>query len=251
VGSADFNGSTSNVVDQVVKLDGTIVDFTSSSNPSTFSESVTFTATLSSVSGLETPAGAVSFYDGPTLLETRTLDGGVASYTTSSLNAGTHSIKVEYAGDGFHEPASATVSQVVEKAPTTTTLASSPNPSVYGEPTTFTATVASAAGSRQAWLRSWASVCSSRVVAGVHSDDLAARRGAPRRLFPSSAAGPLDGGIVVRIRRLLGRALVLGDVLEVHADARPRGGAAAHRVDEDVLGREEGDDLGVACLPAL
>ena len=42
-------------------------------------------------------------------------------------------------------------------------------------------------------------------------------------------------GIVVGIGRLLGGALVLRDVAQVDADARPGARAAAHRVDEDVV----------------
>src|SRR5207244_2399522 len=50
---------------------------------------------------------------------------------------------VDYAGDtSFNSSTSNTVSQVVNKASTTTTLASSVNPSVFGQSVTFTATVA-------------------------------------------------------------------------------------------------------------
>ena len=45
-------------------------------------------------------------------------------------------------------------------------------------------------------------------------------------------------GIVVRVRRLLRRALVFRHVAQVHADARPGRRAAAHRVDEHVVHRE-------------
>ena len=56
-----------------------------------------------------------------------------------------------------------------------------------------------------------------------------------RRARPRAAAARAAPGIVVGIGRLLGRALGLGDVAQVDADARPRGRAAAHRVDEDVV----------------
>src|SRR6266478_510825 len=60
-----------------------------------------------------------------------------------------------------------------------------------------------------------------------------------------------DCGRVVRIERLLRRAQVLGYVLEVDADARPGGGAPAHRVDQDVGGPEVRGGLGVPRLPPL
>jgi hypothetical protein len=60
--------------------------------------SVTFTATV--VSSLAT--GTVSFYDGATVINTATLSGGTATYTTSALAAGSHSIKAVYAGNGTY-----------------------------------------------------------------------------------------------------------------------------------------------------
>jgi hypothetical protein len=62
------------------------------------SNPVTFTATLSSA--ISTPTGTVSFYDGTMLLGTGMLSAGVATYTTSALAAGSHSITGVYSGDG-------------------------------------------------------------------------------------------------------------------------------------------------------
>ena len=83
-----------------------------SANPALVSNRVTFTATLSSSAG--TPTGSVDFYDGTTHLASGTLASGVATYATSSLTAGTHSITASYAGDSyFLSAASPAVSQVV------------------------------------------------------------------------------------------------------------------------------------------
>ncbi len=68
----------------------------SSSNPSTYGSPVTFTATVAS--GYGTPTGSVTFYDGTTPLKTVALSGGSASYTTSTLLGGNHSITVQYGG---------------------------------------------------------------------------------------------------------------------------------------------------------
>jgi hypothetical protein len=71
-----------------------------------------------------------------------TLSGGSASLTTSTLKVGTDSITAVYGGDSnFAGSRSNTVSQVVNKATTTTTLASSQNPSNFGQSVTFTASV--------------------------------------------------------------------------------------------------------------
>jgi hypothetical protein len=79
---------------------------TTSGNPAYVSNSVTFTATLSSPAG--TPTGTVDFYDGTTKLGTGTLAAGVATYATSSLASGAHSITAVYSGDADFNPLTST-----------------------------------------------------------------------------------------------------------------------------------------------
>ena len=114
----------------------------SSLNPSTFGQSVTFTAT---VSGGTSPTGTVQFLDGATSLGTVALAGNTAALTTSALAVGTHPITAVYSGDADDTPStSAPVSQVVNAAGpgvTATSLVSSLNPSTVGQSVTFTATV--------------------------------------------------------------------------------------------------------------
>jgi hypothetical protein len=72
----------------------------SSANPSIFGQSVTFTATVSSTAS-GTPTGTVTFSDGSTTLGTETLNGSAqATFTTSSLTVGSHSVRAQYSGDG-------------------------------------------------------------------------------------------------------------------------------------------------------
>jgi len=73
----------------------TTTTLSSSTNPSPFGQSVTFTVTVSSKSG-DTPTGTVTFSDGPTSLGTVALTSGEASFTTSSLSIGSHSITAQY-----------------------------------------------------------------------------------------------------------------------------------------------------------
>src|SRR5581483_6320939 len=121
-GDGNFNGSTSNTVNQVVNKVPTTTTLVSSVNPSTFGQSVTFTATVTS-SGSGTPTGTVTFMDGATTLGTGTLSGGVASFSTATLSVGTHSITAVYGGDStFAGSTSNTVNQVVNKAPSATAL---------------------------------------------------------------------------------------------------------------------------------
>src|SRR5207249_428553 len=115
----------------------------SSFNPSVFGASVTFTATVSAVSpGAGTPTGTVTFKDSATTLGTGTLTGGQATFLTSSLSVSNHSITAVYNSDvNFTNSTSSVLTQTVTKADTTTSLASSFNPSVFGASVTFTAMV--------------------------------------------------------------------------------------------------------------
>ena len=122
---------------------------TSSLNPSTFGQSVTFTATVSSTSG--TPTGTVTFFDGATNIGTGTLSGNTATFATSTLTTGSHSITATYNGNASYAASTSTpaLTQVVNAAPpatTTTSITSSLNPSTFGQSVTFTATVTTASG---------------------------------------------------------------------------------------------------------
>jgi hypothetical protein len=62
-------------------------------------QTVKFTATVTSPT--TTPTGTGTFKDGSTVLGTGTL-AGKASYSTSTLSAGSHNITAVYAGDSQH-----------------------------------------------------------------------------------------------------------------------------------------------------
>jgi hypothetical protein len=120
----------------------TTATLTSTPNPSTCGQSVTFTAVVASSAGTPPDGEPVAFMKGKTVLGTGTLSGGSASFTSSTLLAGTSAIRAVYSGDlNFAGSTSKAVNQVVSKATTTTTLTSSLNPSNYGQAVTFTATV--------------------------------------------------------------------------------------------------------------
>jgi hypothetical protein len=110
----------------------------SSPNPSSFGQLVTFTATVTSGAGALT--GAVTFNDGNNSLGTGTLTNGTASLTTSALAVGGHSITAVYSGNNVGST-SAALTQTVQQAFTSTALASGANPSMSGSSVTFTATV--------------------------------------------------------------------------------------------------------------
>jgi hypothetical protein len=131
--------------DEVLPAD-TTTTLTSSLNPSTFGDTVTFTATVTAEG--EIPTGTVTFVDTTTAttLGTVTLDGsGQASLAVNTLTVGSHNIVATYNGNPPLSPSSSEpLTQVVNAVPTfdtTTTLTSSLNPSNLGDPVTFTATV--------------------------------------------------------------------------------------------------------------
>jgi hypothetical protein len=100
-GDSNYNGSTSPALSQKVNKANTSTTVISSLNPSVRGQSMTFTATVTATTpGSGTPTGTVTFKDGQTTLGTRTLNGlGVATYTTTSLSRGTHSITAIYGGN--------------------------------------------------------------------------------------------------------------------------------------------------------
>ena len=142
-GDSTYAASTSSVLTQTVNgvLVGTTTALTSTPNPSTYGQSVAFTAVVSSLGG--TPTGTVTFLDGATTLGSSALDaGGHATLSVSSLSVGTHTVTAQYNGDGtFSGSTSSGLSQAVNTADTTITLTSNHNPSNNSQPVTFTAAV--------------------------------------------------------------------------------------------------------------
>jgi hypothetical protein len=141
-GDTQFSPSTSAVLKETVSLSPVTVSVAADSNPSTYGQSVTFTATLST-SGPSLDGQTVVFSAGPNALGSAPISGGVASVTTSALNAGMTIVKAVYAGDSLHHAASGSLPQKVTRAVTTLALASSADPSPLGQDVTFTATVSS------------------------------------------------------------------------------------------------------------
>jgi hypothetical protein len=120
------------------------VKLTTSASPVLVGQSVTFTATVSSAAQPIPDGELVTFYDGASPLASTALAAGTATYSTSALSAKTHSIRATYEGDYNLRSNSKSVSEVVQKYPTTITIQSTPNPSASGQLVTFTAMVQSA-----------------------------------------------------------------------------------------------------------
>lgn len=134
---------------QIFGLNGTLstTALTTGANPSIYGQPVTFTASVSSAGTQTVPTGTVTFKDGTTVLGSSTLAGGIASFTISTLAGGKRFITAVYGGDSnFVVSSSPVLTQTVNPASTTTTIAAAPSASQYFQPVVLTATVSSITG---------------------------------------------------------------------------------------------------------
>ena len=138
-GSTDYTSASASQTFTVSKATPTAV-LTASANPSVSGQSVVFTATVSG-SGSGMPTGTVTFKDGTTILGTGTVNSsGQATFSTSALSGGRHTITASYGGDENFNAANGTLTQTVGLGPTVR-ITSSASSAVSGQSMTFTATV--------------------------------------------------------------------------------------------------------------
>src|SRR5262249_38311461 len=112
-------------------VDSTTTTVSSSANPSTYGDSVTFTATVTDTRRAANPTGTVQFYDratllgsGPALVNSGS-NAATSTFTTTALSAGDHSnitaVYTATTGSSFVSSTSAAFDQVVNKAHLTVT----------------------------------------------------------------------------------------------------------------------------------
>ena len=113
---------------------GSTLALTPSAASITFGQAETLTATVTAgLSGRPAATGAVSFYDGTTLLGTGMLTSAKATFATSSLASGKHSITAVYSGDSNFNPITSTAVSV-------TVAALTPGFTLTGTPATVSVT---------------------------------------------------------------------------------------------------------------
>jgi hypothetical protein len=148
-GDSHFNAGSAALV-QRIHSSATATTLAAAPNPSLPGQAVTFTATVAAISpGFGTPTGMVTFQDGNTALAQLSVNSGAAAvFSTSALAPGSHTVTAVYASDSLFAASSGNVVQGVQivTSATATVLSSAPNPSLFGQSVTFTATVTSAAG---------------------------------------------------------------------------------------------------------
>lgn len=119
----------------------TTTTLASSATSVTTGTSVTLTATVSQASGANVPTGTVTFTDGATTLGTGALSSGKATYTTSSLAIGTHSITASYAGDTNDTSSTSSALSIVVTGVPSFTLSASPTSATIPAGQSATSTV--------------------------------------------------------------------------------------------------------------
>ena len=107
-GDSSRAGSTSTALTQVVQPAATSTNLSVAGNP-VVGERLTFAATVIG----DSPVGTVVFKDGATPLGSGNLAGGKATFATSTLAMGTHSIIASYEGQGNNASSTSSPLQVV------------------------------------------------------------------------------------------------------------------------------------------
>jgi Bacterial Ig-like domain (group 3)/FG-GAP-like repeat len=149
-GDTYFASSTSTALTQTVNPAATSMSVASGTNPSTFGQAVTLTATIQPPAGT-TATGSVTFMDGPYGIGTGTLANNTAQLSVSFLTAGSHSITAAYPGNAnLNGSTSSAITETINQAATTTTVASSLNPASFGQCVQLSATVQPASGTTKA-----------------------------------------------------------------------------------------------------
>jgi sugar lactone lactonase YvrE len=117
VAISDAGGSTATASSTVRISVSTTTALAASANPSVLNQSVTVTATVTPAGGSGTPTGTVQFQiDGANVGAAVALSGGSASFQTSTLAVGPHTITGLYSGGGSFSASTGSLSQTVLSA---------------------------------------------------------------------------------------------------------------------------------------
>lgn len=136
-GDANFSAGSATLVQKIHESASTTT-VSSSPDPSGVGQQVTFTATVAPSPSLsKVPSGMVTFQEGSNVLAQVPLNtSGVASFATSSLGIGDHTIAAIYASDTVFAGSNGNTTQTVAVAPTPTpTPTPTPIPSPSPTPT--------------------------------------------------------------------------------------------------------------------
>jgi len=205
-GDANFAASTSSPVSVTISAPAKIATTTAvlaSATLLTAGQNVTFTTAVAPQSGAGFPTGSITFLDGQTQLGVVALNGGSASFSSSNLAVGTHTITAAYSGDSnYVASTSAALTVTVAVAPAadySLTIGSSELTVAQGSSGNLSVTVTPKNGFKQAV----GFTCSGLPSGGSCSFD-------PQTLTP--AAGAVSATVTVQLPAAAGTAAPPRDV---------------------------------------
>ena len=142
-GATNYAPSNSASLAQQVQKTATTVSVTQSATTVLAGMQVSFTATVTSSTGI--PTGMVTLYDGAISIQTATLNAqGIASFSTNTLSSGSHTLTIGYGGDtNYQGAASAPWAETVNLAQPTVTLSGPANAVDVGTAVTLTGNLTS------------------------------------------------------------------------------------------------------------
>lgn len=145
LGDSSFSTSYGTIRQKVTAIkSSTSTALVSSLSTSAYSQSVQFTATVSSGAGTPPDGEKITFKNGSATIGTGNLTGGVATFTTSTLTVGLHTINASYSGDIQFLLSSGAAQQTVQKASTSLSVGAAQG--TPGQPVTVMANVTSSSG---------------------------------------------------------------------------------------------------------
>jgi len=236
-GNSIYQGSVSSTMPLLAAPTPTTLSLAVSPTAATLAgQPVTLTATLDPYTvgppTTTTDGESVKFFNGATYLGPGTLNGGVATLTTTALSAGSEALQAAYPGDANYNPSSTSIVTVTVAS---ILLSSSPNPSNYGQTVTFVATVPTGESGSVTFKdggtalgtvtlsSSVATLTTSTLTGGSH--DITAVYGGDASHGISSAASPIVTQVVNKVTPSLAvttsGASVYGDAVTITATLSP------------------------------
>ncbi|MBW8752183.1 MAG: Ig-like domain repeat protein [Propionibacteriales bacterium] len=143
-----YNGSSSAPATLTIAKADVEMALSTADDHSVTGQAVDFTASVAAEApGAGTPDGTVQLVvDGTPVGQPVPLDQGLATFDPlTSLGAGNHTVAATYSGDSRFKAGSASATQHVTRADTTTSLTATPSPSAQDQAVTIRATVAAVA----------------------------------------------------------------------------------------------------------
>jgi len=149
-GSSIYATSNCNPISAIVNAAPTALTLGSSSNPVQFSSTVTFTARLT-VNGQSAGAGnTIQLSVNGHAISLTTDATGSATYAIATLTPNSYPVSANFAATNNLLASSASLTEVITAAPTSTSLTAAPNPADLNQQVTITAAVSSPAASAPA-----------------------------------------------------------------------------------------------------